>query len=242
MPPPGLYGGVQFLAHAGFQHDQAAEVHGRLADLRVEGEAADDQRVGPFLRYAFDMWMTRNHPAIPFERYADDAICHCASEAEALALRVSLEEGFAECRLTPHPEKTKIVFCKDDDWRETYPDQKFDFLGYPFQPRLSRRRRGTFGVSFSPAASDKALKAIRPTVRSWTLHERSDKNAGRSGTDVQREYPRLDQPLRVLLQNRLVTQPCGTSTGYWRSGLVGGSNPYGVTGDARISLPNWGGS
>ena len=56
-----------------------------------------------------------------------------------------------------------------------YLDQKFDFLGYTFRPRLSRRRPGTFGVSFSPAASDKALKAIRQTVRSWTLHERSDK-------------------------------------------------------------------
>jgi len=128
-----------------------------------------------FLHYAFDMWMTRNHPDIPFERYADDAICHCTSEAEASALRVSLEERFAECGLTLHPEKTKIVYCKDDDRRGTYPGQKFDFLGYTFRPRLSRRWRGTFGVSFSPAASDKALKEIRRTVRSWTLHERSDK-------------------------------------------------------------------
>jgi hypothetical protein len=31
-------------------------------------------------------------------------------------------------------------------------------------------------VSFSPAASGKALKALRQTVRSWTLHERSDKS------------------------------------------------------------------
>ena len=128
-----------------------------------------------FLHYAFDMWMTRNHPGIPFERYADDAICHCASEAEASALRGSLEERFADCGLTLHPEKTKVVYCKDDDRRGAYPDHKFDFLGYTFRPRLSRRRRNTFGVSFSPAASDKALKAIRQTVRGWSLHERSDK-------------------------------------------------------------------
>jgi len=44
------------------------------------------------------------------------------------------------------------------------------------RPRLSRRWRGTFGVLFSPAASDKALKMIRQTVRSWALHERSDKS------------------------------------------------------------------
>jgi retron-type reverse transcriptase len=48
--------------------------------------------------------MTRNHSAIPFERYADDAICHCKSEAEASALRVLLEERLTECGLTLHPE------------------------------------------------------------------------------------------------------------------------------------------
>jgi len=127
-----------------------------------------------FLHYTFDMWMRRNHPAIPFERYADDAICHCRSEGEARTLRASLEKRFAECGLTLHPAKTKIVYCKDDDRRGDHPDHKFDFLGYTFRPRLSRRRNG-FGVSFSPAVSGKALKSIRQTVRRWTLHERSDK-------------------------------------------------------------------
>ena len=27
-----------------------------------------------FLHYAFDEWMRRNHPSIPFERYADDGL------------------------------------------------------------------------------------------------------------------------------------------------------------------------
>ena len=129
-----------------------------------------------FLHYAFDMWMHRNHPDIPFERYADDAICHCSSEEQAAALRVALENRFAECGLTLHPDKTKIVYCKDDDRRGDYPNQKFDFLGYTFRPRLVRRRAGKIGVSFSPAVSDKALKAIRQTVRRWSLHERSDKS------------------------------------------------------------------
>ena len=127
-----------------------------------------------FLHYAFDIWMARNHPTIPFERYADDAICHCRSEAEARALLTRLETRFAECGLTLHPDKTKIVYCKDDDRRGNFPDHKFDFLGYTFRPRLSRRRTG-FGVSFSPAASGEALKSIRQTVRHWKLHQRSDK-------------------------------------------------------------------
>ena len=120
--------------------------------------------------------MHRNHPGIPFERYADDAICHCSSEEQAAALRVALENRFAECGLTLHPEKTKIVYCKDDDRRGDYPNQKFDFLGYTFRPRLARRRAGKIGVSFSPAVSNKALKAIRQTVRRWSLQERSDKS------------------------------------------------------------------
>ena len=129
-----------------------------------------------FLHYAFDVWMRRNHHGIPFERYADDAICHCRSEAQAWRLRELLAERFAECGLMLHPEKTQIVYCKDDDRRGDYPYQKFDFLGYTFRPRLARRQQGRIGVSFSPAVSNKALKAIRRELRSWTLPRRSDKS------------------------------------------------------------------
>ena len=65
-----------------------------------------------FLHYAFDLWMQREYPTIPFERYADDAICHCASEAQALELRQALKQRFAACRLRLHPEKTKIVTAR----------------------------------------------------------------------------------------------------------------------------------
>ena len=140
----------------------------------------------------------RNHPDIPFERYADDVICHCRSEEQARTLRASLETRFAECGLTLHPDKTKIVYCKDDDRRGDYPDQKFDFLGYTFRPRLSRRRQG-FGVSFSPAASGKALKSIRQTVRQLDASRTQRQDAGRSGADVQHPHPWLDQLLRPFL-------------------------------------------
>ncbi len=88
-----------------------------------------------FLHYAFDTWMRRNHPDIPFERYADDVICHCRKQEQAKALHASLERRFADCRLALHPEKTKIVYCKDEDRRGDYPNCKFDFLGYTFRPR-----------------------------------------------------------------------------------------------------------
>src|SRR5260370_15471413 len=129
-----------------------------------------------FMHSAFDRWMRRNYPDIPFERYADDGICHCQSEQQARTLRAALEQRLAECGLTLHPDKTQIVYAKDDDRRSDYPNRNFDFLGYTLRPRLARRRQGRIGVSFSPAVSNKALKAVRREVRSWNLPRRSDKS------------------------------------------------------------------
>jgi RNA-directed DNA polymerase len=127
------------------------------------------------LHYVFDLWMHRNFPDILFERYADDAICHCRTEDQATALRTALEMRFADCGLTLHPEKTKVVYCRDESRRENHPTFKFDFLGYAFRPRMVSKRAGGMSVSFSPAVSTKALKAIRRAVRSWSMHRRSDK-------------------------------------------------------------------
>jgi len=128
-----------------------------------------------FLHYAFDVWLERAFPGVPFERYADDIVCHCRSEHQALMVHRALEERMAECGLELHPEKTKLVYCKDTNRKGSYPVQQFDFLGYTFRPRLAKWRGGMFGVSFLPAASHKALKAIRKTVRGWHFQTRSDK-------------------------------------------------------------------
>jgi len=127
-----------------------------------------------FLHYAFDRWMGKNYPDIPFERYADDIISHCRSEAQACALRRALEERFEACKLELHPQKTQIVYCKDTNRRGSYPVMRFDFLGYTFRPRRSMNRNGKLFVSFSPAVSDKAAKAMRETMRHWELHHRND--------------------------------------------------------------------
>lgn len=127
-----------------------------------------------FLHYAFDLWMQREYPTIPFERYADDAICHCASEVQALELRQALGQRFAACRLRLHLEKTKIVYCKDANRPGDYPERSFDFLGYTFRSRLAIGRNQKRFVSFIPAVSDKAAKRIRLKVRRWRMHLRSD--------------------------------------------------------------------
>jgi RNA-directed DNA polymerase len=129
-----------------------------------------------FLHYAFDEWMRRKHPDICFERYADDALVHCNSEKQARLLKGCLEERMKECKLELHPDKTKIVYCKDADRREDYPMISFDFLGYTFRPRRSKNRWGKYFINFSPAISVKSSKKIRDTIRSWRLHLRSDKS------------------------------------------------------------------
>lgn len=127
-----------------------------------------------FLHYTFDCWMRRHYPEIPFERYADDIICHCRSEAQARALRGALKQRFAVCKLELHPQKTKIAYCKDANRNGHYPVWQFDFLGYTFRPRRSMNRNGQLFASFSPAVSAKAAKAMRATMRHWRLHHRSD--------------------------------------------------------------------
>jgi len=129
-----------------------------------------------FLHYAFDTWMKRHYPQIPFERYADDGICHCRSKAEAEILRVAIEKRFAECGLELNLQKTKIVYCKDDDRRGNYPEQKFDFLGFTFRPRRAKNRRGKLFVGFTPAISNRAKKSICDTMRRWKMHRQTDKS------------------------------------------------------------------
>jgi RNA-directed DNA polymerase len=128
-----------------------------------------------FLHYAFDAWMQREYPAIPFERYADDILVHCTREEQAHELKARIAQRLAQCSLELHPTKTQIVYCKDADRQGTYAQERFDFLGYTFRPRRSRNRWGKYFINFTPAVSARATRAMRQTIRSWRLHLRSDK-------------------------------------------------------------------
>jgi group II intron reverse transcriptase/maturase len=122
-----------------------------------------------FLHYAFDCWMQRTFPSVPFERYADDAIVHCGSERHARSVLEAIRGRFTQCGLELHPTKTRIVYCKDDDRPREYEHVAFDFLGYTFQPRRAKNRWGKFFVSFLPAMSAKAAKRVRQTIREWRM-------------------------------------------------------------------------
>jgi len=122
-----------------------------------------------FLHYAFDMWMKRNHPSVEFERYADDAVVHCRSKRQADAVLAAIRDRFAQCDLELHSTKTRTVYCKDDDRPGNHEHVAFDFLGYTFQPRRAKNRWGKFFVSFLPAISNAAAKAIYATIRQWRM-------------------------------------------------------------------------
>jgi group II intron reverse transcriptase/maturase len=127
-----------------------------------------------FLHYTFDLWMRRTYPDLPWCRYADDGLVHCRTEQEAEAVRVELQARLEECHLQMHPTKTKIVYCRDARRRASYPNVKFDFLGYEFRPRrVSNPQNGRTFCGFTPAVSPSALKAMRETIRDLNIRQQT---------------------------------------------------------------------
>jgi len=118
-----------------------------------------------FLHLSFDNWMQKEFPCIHFERYADDIVVHCRSHQQLECIERKIRARVAQCKLALCQEKTKIVYCKDSNRDGKYPSQSFDFLGYTFRPRSTRDRNGKFFVSFSPAVSRTALKAMRLKIK-----------------------------------------------------------------------------
>jgi len=138
-----------------------------------QGSAISPLLANLFLHYAFDRWLAREFPTVPFERYADDAVIHCRSRAQARHVLARLAERMTEVGLELHSGKTRIVYCKDKNRRGSHEHEQFTFLGYTFGPRLAASPHGHF-VSFSPAVSNSATKAIRAKIRDWQLHHRSE--------------------------------------------------------------------
>jgi len=141
-----------------------------------QGSAISPLLANLFLHYAFDVWLRRHFPAVTFERYADDAVLHCKSEAQARQVLSAITERMAQVGLELHPDKTRLVYCKDSNRTGSYENERFNFLGYTFRPRSSKNNRGELFVSFSPAMSNEAGKAIRQQIRRWRLNGRSDKS------------------------------------------------------------------
>ena len=149
-----------------------------------QGGVASPLLANIFMHHAFDDWMQRNFPSIRFERFADDGLLHCKSLRQAKMILDKVKIRLKECGLELHPDKTKIVYCKDVDRKGSYEQEKFDFLGYTFRPRLSKNKHGKTFVNFTPAISNTAANRIRKEIRSWRIHLRSDKSL----TDLARMF------------------------------------------------------
>jgi RNA-directed DNA polymerase len=135
-----------------------------------QGSAASPVLANLVLHYAFDMFLAREFPTVVFERYADDAVVHCATERQAQRVWAALRDRLGGLGLELHPDKTRIVYCKDDKRRGDYPHTSFTFLGYTFQTRGAKSRDGRMVVGFLPAVSVVALAAMSGQVRRWRLH------------------------------------------------------------------------
>jgi RNA-directed DNA polymerase len=141
-----------------------------------QGSAISPLLANIFLHYALDLWLVRVFPAVPFERYADDAILHCNSMQQAHVVLDAIVKRLAQVGLELNLDKTRIVYCKDSNRTGSHEHERFDFLSYSFRPRLARSRAGVRFVSFLPAVADDASKAIRSTIKRWRLHLWSGSN------------------------------------------------------------------
>ena len=127
-----------------------------------------------FLHYAFDMWITKLHPEISFERYADDIIVHCQRQSEAEEILQQIAQRMEQCKLELHPLKTKIVYCKDYRRKEPHKQVQFDFLGFSFQPRPTKDlKSGEIYNNFDLAISAASQRKITEEITRMKIHRDS---------------------------------------------------------------------
>ena len=139
-----------------------------------QGSAVSPLLANMFMHYAFDRWMAETFSAVRFERYCDDVVVHCRTEAEAQRVLQAIGARLAQCGgLQLHPDKTRIVYCKDGTRRGSYDHTAFTFLGYTFRSRLVRLATGKYFFGFNPAISAEAAKRVRAQIRCWRLHRRT---------------------------------------------------------------------
>ncbi len=126
-----------------------------------------------FMHYTFDRWMEKSRPQNPFARYADDAVVHCHQQEEAEQLLKDISDRLQVCLLTMHPDKSKVIYCKDSNRQQNYSQTQFTFLGFTFRSRVAISRAGNRFTSFLPAVSKEAMKSMRKTIKGWRMHRQT---------------------------------------------------------------------
>jgi RNA-directed DNA polymerase len=140
-----------------------------------QGSAVSPILTNLFMHYAFDLWMAREFPGCPFERYADDAVVHCVSRRQAEEVLGGIAARMSEVGLVLHPDKTRVVYCKDDKRRGEHGHTSFTFLGFAFRARQARNsENGKRFISFLPTISPEALKAKSAELRKMRIHRHTN--------------------------------------------------------------------
>ena len=138
-----------------------------------QGSAVSPILANLFMHFAFDLWMVRNYPDCPWERFADDAVVHCVSKEQAEQVLAAIAGRMEEVGLRLHPDKTRIVYCKDGQRRGDHEHTSFTFLGFTFRARKAQGKNGEYFTGFLPAMSTEALKAKRTELRAMRIHRRT---------------------------------------------------------------------
>ena len=130
-----------------------------------------------YLHYVLDRWLELHYPTVAFVRYADDVVVHCQSEEQAQEVLQGIRARLQECHLSLNETKTRIVYCKDYRKKEKKGyGNKFDFLGFSFQPRMYRSVRDS-GKVFLGYGCEMSQKVITKVVAEWkqrNWHRQSD--------------------------------------------------------------------
>lgn len=125
-----------------------------------------------YLHYAFDVWLSRSFPELPFVRYADDIIIHCSSESKAVEVLAQVKERLQSCDLKLNESKTSIVYCKDHRRsRKTSQSVKFDFLGFSFQPQSKSSKHGGMFLGYDCSISKKTYSKLVKELRDTRFHK-----------------------------------------------------------------------
>jgi group II intron reverse transcriptase/maturase len=169
-----------------------------------------------FLHWGLDAWLAREFPAVPFERFADDMVIHCVSERQARYVRDAVARRLAHVGLELHPDKTRIVYCKNSRRTGEHENTSFTFLSYTFRPREARNRsRGHTFTGFLPAASRERVTEFSRKMHDKRLHRRTNQTLNDLAADINPEvagwlvyftefYPTAVHPLCERIDRHLV--------------------------------------
>jgi RNA-directed DNA polymerase len=95
---------------------------------------------------------------------------HCKSRRQAEDVLAAIAARMGELGLRVHPDKTRIVYCRDRRRRDEHEHTSFTFLGYTFRARKARGKNGRYFTGFMPAISAEALKATSERLRGMRIH------------------------------------------------------------------------